>query len=82
MYKQKFHDHSYTVFGMSRLDLFHSYLILVDETWTDPTYVDLVCDGIDTISTISINGVPIYRTANQFVQYRMSIKEHLKVVSL
>ncbi|KAJ7068225.1 glycoside hydrolase family 2 protein [Mycena amicta] len=39
---------------------------------------DIVFDGIDTFSTVFLNGIEILRTQNQFVSYRVSVKQHLK----
>jgi beta-mannosidase len=38
----------------------------------------LVCDGIDTLATVSLNGVELGRTNNMFRQYRWDVKAHLK----
>lgn len=45
------------------------------------SHIDLVCDGIDTISSITINGQKTATTENQFVKYRFSVKDALKEVS-
>ncbi|KAI0082455.1 glycoside hydrolase family 2 protein [Panus rudis PR-1116 ss-1] len=39
---------------------------------------DVVFDGLDTFATVSLNGKEILQTENQFVAYRVSVKEHLK----
>ncbi|KAI0053587.1 glycoside hydrolase family 2 protein [Auriscalpium vulgare] len=41
--------------------------------------VDLVFDGLDTFATVTLNGSKILETDNQFVVYRASAKQHLKV---
>jgi beta-mannosidase len=38
----------------------------------------LVCDGLDTLATVSLNGSELGRTANMFRQYRWDIKAHLE----
>eukprot|EP00898_Chlorokybus_atmophyticus_P005444 jgi/Chlat1/5900/Chrsp4S06244 len=40
--------------------------------------VDLVCDGIDTISTVYINDVYIGSTDNMFRRYIFDVKKHLQ----
>ncbi len=43
--------------------------------WTPEGYdrVDLVCEGLDTVATISLNGVEIGRTANMHRTYRFPV---------
>lgn len=38
----------------------------------------LVCDGLDTLATICLNGVELGRTANMFRQYRWDVKTLLR----
>jgi beta-mannosidase len=38
----------------------------------------LICDGLDTLATVSLNGVELGRAANMFRQYRWDVKSHLK----
>jgi beta-mannosidase len=38
----------------------------------------LVCDGLDTLATVSLNGRELGRTANMFRQYRWDVKPLLK----
>jgi beta-mannosidase len=37
-------------------------------------HVDLVCDGLDTLAELSLNGRQLARTDNMFRQYRWSVK--------
>jgi len=41
--------------------------------------VDLVCEGLDTVATIWINGVQIGKSENMHVEYRFEAKDALKV---
>lgn len=41
--------------------------------------VNLVCEGVDTISKIYINNVLIGTTDNMFIKYKFNIKPLLKV---
>ena len=41
-------------------------------------HVWLVCDGLDTLATVSLNGSELGRTANMFRQYRWDVKPLLK----
>ncbi|KAJ7638773.1 glycoside hydrolase family 2 protein [Roridomyces roridus] len=39
---------------------------------------DLVFEGVDTFASVALNGHFILTTSNQFVEYRVPVKEHLK----
>jgi beta-mannosidase len=39
--------------------------------------VDLVFEGLDTLATVSINGIVVGRTENMFCGYRFSVAKHL-----
>ncbi|MFI6447682.1 glycoside hydrolase family 2 protein [Kitasatospora sp. NPDC050543] len=39
---------------------------------------DLVCRGLDTVAELTLNGVPIGRTANEHRSYRFSVRHLLK----
>lgn len=40
--------------------------------------IDLVFEGLDTIATVTLNGVEILRSDNQFLCHRTPVREHLK----
>ncbi len=40
--------------------------------------VTLVCDGLDTLATVELNGQTLGQTDNMFRQYRWDIKDHLR----
>ncbi|HEX8551039.1 MAG TPA: glycoside hydrolase family 2 protein [Abditibacteriaceae bacterium] len=40
--------------------------------------VELVCDGLDTLATIVLNGHQIAQTENMFIGYRFDVKAHLQ----
>jgi beta-mannosidase len=50
-------------------------------TWSgeDEDRVDLVCDGLDTVATVTLNGVELGRTANMHRGYRFPVRDHLRV---
>uniref|UniRef100_A0A3B4B7I1 Beta-mannosidase n=1 Tax=Periophthalmus magnuspinnatus TaxID=409849 RepID=A0A3B4B7I1_9GOBI len=73
-------------------DVFYQWIAL--ENWTysttfslnstyrsvqDKNKVLLVFDGIDTVSTISLNGITLGRTDNMFQKYNFSVRGILKV---
>lgn len=39
---------------------------------------DLVCEGLDTVATISVNGAMVGHTVNQHRTYRFDLRPHLK----
>jgi beta-mannosidase len=41
-------------------------------------HIWLVCDGLDTLATVSLNGSELGRAANMFRQYRWEVKELLQ----
>ncbi|KAI0650246.1 glycoside hydrolase family 2 protein [Trametes meyenii] len=48
------------------------------EAEVEANNVDLVFDGLDTFATVELNGNKILETNNQFVAYRVPVKDHLK----
>jgi len=40
--------------------------------------IELVFDGIDTYSTVYVNGVEVGATSNMFLQYRFDVTEHVR----
>ena len=40
----------------------------------------LVCDGLDTIATVTVNGVVVGKSENMFLRYIYNIKSALKVI--
>ncbi|GIH06260.1 beta-mannosidase [Rhizocola hellebori] len=42
-------------------------------------FVDLECDGLDTLASIELNGVGVGQTANMHRRYRFAVKELLQV---
>lgn len=54
----------------------HSFIVEPD-LYRQP-HIWLVCDGLDTLATVSLNGVEVGRAANMFRQYRWDVKSLLK----
>ena len=52
----------------------------VDPELLKEEHVWLVCDGLDTLATITLNGQELGRTANMFRQYRWEIKPFLRPI--
>ena len=40
--------------------------------------IDLLCDGLDTLATVFVNGQKIAATENMFIGYPWPVKKHLK----
>ncbi|MFF3439350.1 glycoside hydrolase family 2 protein [Streptosporangium sp. NPDC002721] len=49
-------------------------------TWHDDGHerTDLVCEGLDTVATVELNGVLVATTANQHRSYRFPVRELLR----
>ena len=43
----------------------------------DQPNIWLVCDGLDTLAAVSLNGLPLGRAANMFRQYRWEVKSFI-----
>ncbi len=50
---------------------------VTDEMLQEQT-IELVCDGLDTLATVFVNGQKIASTENMFIGYRWPVKKHLK----
>ncbi|WP_336207370.1 glycoside hydrolase family 2 protein [Nonomuraea sp. LPB2021202275-12-8] len=49
-------------------------------TWSADEHerTDLVCEGLDTVATVTLNGVRLARTANQHRSYRLPVRHLLR----
>ncbi len=54
------------------------YRTTIDWTPSDDERVDLVCDGLDTVATVLLNGSEIGRFANQHRSYRIPVTDILQ----
>ena len=52
---------------------------LVSEALLQKQEVLLVCEGLDTVSTVYINGKTVGKSVNMFVRYSFDVKHTLKV---
>ena len=50
---------------------------VLPDDWQAQEHVELVCDGLDTLAVVSINGKPLGHTDNMFRQYRWDLKPYL-----
>lgn len=54
------------------------YALDFEASVADGEHVELVLDGLDTIAVVTLNGVELGRTDNQFRQYRYDVAEALR----
>ncbi len=71
-------DNEKKVQWVAESDWEYRRIFSVDEELAQRAHIDLVCDGLDTLATISLNGVILGSTANMFRQFRWDVKDLLK----
>jgi len=54
------------------------YRTTIDWTPTEGDQVDLVCDGLDTVATVLLNGIEVGHFANQHRSYRIPVADTLQ----
>jgi beta-mannosidase len=59
-------------------DWIYNLRFSIDADVLQNQHVELVCDGLDTLATVVLNGTEIAQTENMFVGYRLDAKSHLK----
>jgi beta-mannosidase len=70
-------DHEKDVMWVAEKDWVYSYTFKPDAEILDEEKVFLVCDGLDTLAKVSLNGKVLGETHNQFRQYRWNVKDIL-----
>lgn len=53
------------------------HFVPAPELWRHDS-VELVCEGLDTVATVRLNGVVILETENMFHRHRVDVKGHLR----
>jgi beta-mannosidase len=71
-------DHERRVQWVAEADWEYRYQFAVTPELSRQAHIWLVCDGLDTLATVSLNGCELGRTANMFRQYRWDVKSLLK----
>ncbi|MGE5124349.1 MAG: glycosyl hydrolase 2 galactose-binding domain-containing protein, partial [Acidobacteriaceae bacterium] len=71
-------DNEKRVQWVAQTDWEYRCQFLIDEGLVGQPYVFLVCDGLDTLAAVSLNGTELGRTANMFRQYRWEVKTLLE----
>ncbi|MEO5958091.1 MAG: glycoside hydrolase family 2 protein, partial [Opitutaceae bacterium] len=64
---------------IERIDWRYRTTFTADAALVAQREIDLVCDGLDTLATVSLNGDVVGRTENMFVGYRFSLGHRLRV---
>jgi beta-mannosidase len=71
-------DNELRVLWVAESDWVYRRSFDVDAAILAADQIHLVCDGLNTFASVSVNGVPIGRAENMFHQYRWDIKPYLK----
>ncbi|MEM1213176.1 MAG: glycoside hydrolase family 2 protein [Planctomycetota bacterium] len=67
-----------TLQWIGRSDWRYTCRFVADEGWLGRAHVELCCDGLDTVASLRLNGMPIGEAANMHRRYRFSIREALR----
>ncbi|KAF5393569.1 hypothetical protein D9757_000065 [Collybiopsis confluens] len=71
--------HEYDVQWIGESDwLFKQAFTISENEDLRNSHIDLVLDGLDTFAQVVVNNKQVLETANQFVGYRVDVKQHLK----
>lgn len=74
-----FRDHEKHQFWIGERDWHYQRAFVVDDALLSQERVILVCYGLDTLATVSINGVEIAKTDNMYRTYEWDVKAYLQV---
>jgi beta-mannosidase len=71
-------DNEKRVQWVAESDWEYCYKFSVESELFRKPHIWLICDGLDTLATVDLNGRELGRTANMFRQYRWDVKSLLK----
>ena len=71
-------DNERRVQWVAEADWEYRYQFAVTDELLRQAHIWLVCDGLDTLATVSLNGQELGRAANMFRQYRWDVKPLLR----
>ncbi|MBI4927801.1 MAG: glycoside hydrolase family 2 protein, partial [Anaerolineae bacterium] len=71
-------DNEQRVQWVAESDWEYRHTFTIDPALLNEDQVWLVCDGLDTLATITLNGRELGRTDNMFRQYRWDVKALLR----
>lgn len=74
-----YRDNEQKQFWIGERDWHYQRTFTVDEAFLRQDRVMLVCQGLDTLATVSINGHVIAKTDNMYRTYEWDVKSYLKV---
>ncbi|MEM6550720.1 MAG: glycoside hydrolase family 2 protein [Planctomycetota bacterium] len=63
---------------IGRSDWRYTCRFRLDAEWLDRGHTELCCDGLDTVTSLSLNGTPIGETANMHRRYRFEVRGALR----
>jgi len=67
-----------TLLWIGRCDWRYTCRFSVDKAVTAHRHLDLCCDGLDTLATITLNGTEVASTANMHRRYRFDVNEAIQ----
>ncbi|MFQ5638964.1 MAG: glycoside hydrolase family 2 protein [bacterium] len=73
-----YRDNELKVPWVAEVDWIYRKCFLVSEAALASHSVQLVAEGLDTFSTIFVNGHEVAQTRNMFIEHRFEVKEHLR----
>ena len=73
-------DNEKHVQWVAESDWEYRHTFAIDPALLDEDQVWLVCDGLDTLATVTLNGHELGRTDNMFRQYRWDVKALLRPI--
>jgi len=73
-----YRDNEFAFFDLMKKDW--EYVCTFDLTAADllPAHMELVCEGLDTLADVSLNGTPIAHTDNMHITWEWDVKEYLR----
>jgi beta-mannosidase len=66
-------DNEKTLAGVAENDWVYRHTFTPDESLLSEEHIVLVCDGLDTLAEVTLNGKAIGATDNMFLQYRWDV---------
>ncbi len=70
-------DNELSVQWVADTDWIYRYTFQISQELLDNDVVELVCDGLDTLAEVRLNGILVGKAENAFRQYRWQVNEFL-----
>jgi len=74
-----YRDNELRLLWIGETDWVYTRLFTVSPDFMAHEHVLLVCHGLDTLATITVNGVEVGRTDNMFRRWEFDVKAHLRI---